>query len=169
MTGFEQITRPFSWLSIFNPLASILARKAATETSATVTVHSSPTPALQLQLTDNGIKLPCKIDATCYQEMLALVQQICPANGSALVLDLSSVEQLELTGIFALHCIALLMRGEIIPDPEYGWSAMRTAAERNLAAGRQSNLTLLNPSIHIEAMLRANHFDRVLIIESQSI
>jgi len=169
MIVFEQITRPFSWLSIFNPRVSTIVRKTATETIAVAGVHPATTPAPRLKLTDDGIKLPCTLDATCYQEMLALVQQIYPANGSALVLDLSSVEQLELTGIFALHCIALIMRGETIPDPEYGWSAMRTAAEQNLAAGRQNNLTLLNPSIRIEAMLRANHFDRVLIIESQSI
>ncbi len=173
MTVFDQITRPFSWLRTLNSRTAIVVQKATEAIPTTATVEHATKPAQQVQLTENGIKLPCKMNAACYQEVLAVVLDVHATKkeeteGQEFVLDLSDVEQLDLTGIFALHCIAMVMRGETIPDPANGWSTLRTAAERNLAAGRQENLKVSNPSAPIEALLRANHFDRVLIIESQS-
>jgi hypothetical protein len=166
VTVFDQIARPLSWLHARNSPSATDVRKAIAETAAPATIHHSALPAQQVQLIGKGIKLPRRLDASCYQEVLAAVQQVYPYSGPVLVLDLSDVEQLELTGIFALHCVGLMIRGETTPDPANGWKAMRAAVERNLAAGRQSNLKLVNPSARIEALLRANHFDRCLVIES---
>jgi hypothetical protein len=87
-------------------------------------------------------------------------------DGGALeiVADLRAVEQIEMSGLFALHCLALTLRGKRVPDPTEGWHALRTAAEENLAAGCCEQVRLINGSAQVIAKLQANHFDRCLLI-----
>jgi hypothetical protein len=52
------------------------------------------------------------------------------ANGTRrLLIDLSATPRIELSGLFALHSIARLYRGDPLPDPEDGWSALHEAAQ----------------------------------------
>jgi hypothetical protein len=173
VTVLDQITRPLSWLRIRNQHTATVAQKASTTIPTSIKGKHALRPAQPVQITKNSIKLPCRMNAACYQEVLAVVLEVHSAKkheakGQELVLDLSDVKQLDLTGIFALHCIVMMMRGETVSNPANGWSTLRTVAERNLAADRQENLKVYNPSAPIEALLRANYFDRVLIIESQN-
>jgi len=104
------------------------------------------------------------LDASCYEEVVAAAQQILASGELEIVVDLRNVEQIELSGLFALHCIALTMRSMTLPDPVHGWHALRTAAEQNLAAGRCEHVQLINGSAQVIAKLQANALDHCLLI-----
>ena len=46
-----------------------------------------------------------------------------------LVLDLSGLSYMGSSGLVALHSLAVLLRGEEPPDPEYGWSALHSVGQ----------------------------------------
>jgi hypothetical protein len=58
----------------------------------------------------------------------------------------------------------MMMRGETAPEPDMGWSALRAVVEANLRAGQQENVYVMNAAPEIESLLRANHFDSILVI-----
>lgn len=163
MTVLNHIARPLSWL---NPLKQRRTQCDTAGTFSTVAANLATVeaPAGQLQWVDNRVMLPRCLDASCYQELLTVAQHVYTSGRADLVVDLRNVEQIELTGLFALHCVALTMRGNIVPDPEQGWHALRTVVEMNLAAGRCEQVKLVNGSPHVLVRLEANHLDRCLCI-----
>jgi hypothetical protein len=163
MTIISQIARPLSWLAPFN------ARR--THASAAGSVKEVPaTPALEemttglVQWNGNRLTLPRNLDASCHQEVIAAAQHMVASGELEIVVDLCDVEQIELSGFFALHCLVLTMRGKTVPDPAQGWHALRTAVEQNLADGRCEHVQLINGSANVTAQLQANHLDRCLLI-----
>lgn len=165
MAVFNQIIRPLNWLHTLNLRRSTYAQTATPETVVN-TASNVPVPSAQhVRWVGNVIRLPRRLDASCYQELLSVVQQLYP-SGNELVLDVRDVERLDLSGIFALHCTVSILRGETPPEPEQGWRALRIVTEQNLAAGRQEKLKAINPSTRIDALMRANHLDRCLVIQA---
>ena len=163
MTVLNQIVRPLSWLN------SLKLRRTQSDTAGTVSAVAANLASVeastgQLRWVNNRVMLPRRLDASCYQELLTVTHHLYSSGRTELVLDLRNVEQIELTGLFALHCIALAMRGNTVPAPEQGWHALRTVVEMNLAAGRCEQVKLVNGSAHIIARLEANHLDHCLCI-----
>jgi hypothetical protein len=56
--------------------------------------------------------------------------------------------------------VALLLRGEEIPDTEGGWSAYRSMG-RSSEAGVQKHIKLLNPREEVRSVLEMVGFERV--------
>jgi len=62
----------------------------------------------------------------------------------------------------ALHSIALLAKGEQLPDSESGWSAYRSV--KNSAPSLQEHIKLLNPREEVKSVLEMVGFDRVFSV-----
>jgi anti-anti-sigma factor len=82
------------------------------------------------------------LDGSNYMDLIAKGKELYQAGARRLILDMSQVSFMSSAGIMALHSLALLMRGEQIPDPEQGWAALHAATEKS--NNLQTNVKLLN-------------------------
>ena len=69
-----------------------------------------------------------------------------------MLIDMSDIQFMSSSGLVALHSIALLLRGEKLPDPEFGWEAFNTL-ERDRESGIQEHVKLLNPQPQVDRSL----------------
>lgn len=93
-----------------------------------------------------------KLDATNYEAVIARGQALYAEGARRLLVDLSGLSFMGSSGLVALHSITLLMGGAPPLDPEAGWSAIRSMADRQ-ASGPQPYVKLLSPQPKIEQML----------------
>lgn len=163
MTVLSQIARPSNWLAAFKARSTHAAAAENVKGVIATPTHAEATTE-PVQWVGNHLTLPCDLDASCYQAVIAAAKQIYATSELEIVVDLRNVAHIESSGLFALHCIALTMRDETVPDPTHGWHALRTAVERNLAAGRCEQVKVINASAQITTKLQANHLDRCLLI-----
>ena len=92
------------------------------------------------------------LDASNYQEVIDRATEAYEAGARNILIDMSETKFMSSSGIVALHSIALLMRGEELPDPEYGWEAFRTL-DRDRESGVQEHVKLLNPQPQVDRSL----------------
>ncbi len=97
------------------------------------------------------IKLDGKLDGQNYRELIAKAQELYNAGARRFLLDLSDLTYISSAGLVALHSVALLSRGEQIPDTDHGWSTYRSL--HSSQASLQRNLKLLNPRPEIISVL----------------
>ena len=98
------------------------------------------------------IKLEGQLDGQNYQELIAKAQELYNAGTRDFLLDLSDLTYISSAGLVALHSVALLTRGEELPDLEGGWSAYRSMG-RSSEAGVQRHVKLLNPRTEVMGVL----------------
>ena len=106
------------------------------------------------------IKLDGQLDGQNYQELIAKAQELYQAGGRDFLLDLSDLTYISSAGLVALHSVALLARGEDLPDTEGGWSAYRSMG-RTSEAGLQRHVKLLNPRSEVMSVLDMVGFSNV--------
>jgi anti-anti-sigma regulatory factor len=99
------------------------------------------------------------LDASNYQEVIAVAQKAYDQGARRLLIDMSDIPFMSSSGLVALHSVALLMQGKEPPDPEYGWAAFR-AAGRDVESGQQEHVKLLNPDPRVKRALEMAGFDR---------
>ena len=92
------------------------------------------------------------LDASNYQEVIDSATQACEAGTSNILIDMAEIQFMSSSGLVALHSIALLLRGEELPDPEYGWEAFSTL-DRDRESGVQEHVKLLNPQPQVDRSL----------------
>lgn len=109
------------------------------------------------------LKLDGQLDGQNYQELIAKAQDLYNAGGRDFLLDLSDLTYISSAGLVALHSVALLARGEELPDTEGGWSAYRSMG-RSSEAGMQKHVKLLNPRSEIMNVLDMVGFGNVFEI-----
>ena len=109
------------------------------------------------------IKLDGQLDGQNYQELIAKAQELYQAGGRDFLLDLSDLTYISSAGLVALHSVALLARGEELPDTEGGWSAYRSMG-RTSEAGIQRHVKLLNPRSEVMGVLDMVGFSNVFEI-----
>ena len=63
------------------------------------------------------------LDAATFEDVIARATQLYAAGTRSMVLDLSGVPFMGSSGLVALHSVALLLRGQQPPDPQFGWNA----------------------------------------------
>lgn len=90
------------------------------------------------------LKIGGQLDGQTYQELISKAEEIYKEGAKNLLLDLTDLIYVSSAGLVALHFIALLSRGEKLPDTEQGWSAMKSV-DRSREGGVQKNVKLLNP------------------------
>jgi anti-anti-sigma factor len=109
------------------------------------------------------IKLDGQLDGQNFQELITKAQELYSAGARDFLLDLSDLTYVSSAGLVALHSVALMARGEEIPDPEGGWSAYRSMG-RTGEAGVQKHVKLLNPRSEIMGVLDMVGFSSVFEI-----
>ncbi len=92
------------------------------------------------------------LDGQTYQDLIAKAREAYENGAQHILLDLSELTYISSAGLVSLHTIALMTRGESLPDPEQGWSALKSM-DRSRDGGVQKNLKLLNPRPEITSVL----------------
>ena len=104
-----------------------------------------------------------QLDGQSYQDLIVKARELFDAGARDFVLDLSDLTYISSAGLVALHSIALMLKGEEMPDTEHGWSAYRSMG-RGSEAGMQTHIKLLNPREEVRSVLEMVGFDRVFEI-----
>jgi len=100
-----------------------------------------------------------ELDASNYQIIIDKAREAYAGGTRNILLDLSEVPYMGSSGLVAFHSVALLMRGETLPDLEGGWGALRSI-DREREGGLQEHVKLLNPQPKVERVLRMAGFDQ---------
>lgn len=85
-----------------------------------------------------------QLDGQTYQQLIASAQEVLNGGSKNLLLDLSDLTFISSAGLVSLHVIALLLRGETMPDLEHGWAALKSV-NKSRESGVQQHVKLLNP------------------------
>lgn len=92
------------------------------------------------------------LDGQSYQDLIMKAQEIIVGGAKNILLDMSDLTYISSAGLVSLHTISMLLRGEKTPDPEQGWSALKSM-DRTRDGGVQKNLKLLNPPSQVVNVL----------------
>ena len=111
------------------------------------------------------LKLDGQLDGQNYQELIAKAQELYGAGTRDFLLDLSDLTYISSAGLVALHSIALLVRGEQLPDTNEGWSTIRSVGRTN-TAGLQVHVKLLSPRQEVKSVLEMVGFSNAFQIFS---
>jgi anti-anti-sigma regulatory factor len=106
------------------------------------------------------LKLDGQLDGQNYQELISKARELYASGTRDFLLDLSDLTYISSAGLVALHSVALLARGEELPDTEGGWSAYRSLG-RSSEAGVQRHVKLLNPRSEVKDVLDMVGFGNV--------
>ena len=109
------------------------------------------------------LKLDGQLDGQNYQDLITKAQELHKAGAKDFILDFSDLTYISSAGLVALHSMALLVKGEDLPDTEHGWSAFRSMGKSS-AAGLQPHVKLLNPREEVRSVLEMVGFSNVFEI-----
>lgn len=98
------------------------------------------------------LQIAGQLDGQSYQGLIAKAQEMTASGAKNLILDMSELTYISSAGLVSLHMIAMLLRGESLPDPEQGWSALKSM-DRTRDGGVQKNVKLLNPAPQVVSVL----------------
>jgi anti-anti-sigma factor len=63
-----------------------------------------------------------QLDGQTYQELIKQAKALNAAGARNFLLDLGELDYISSAGLVAMHTVALLLRGESIPDLDDGWA-----------------------------------------------
>ena len=109
------------------------------------------------------LKVDGQLDGQSYQDLIAKARELYDAGARDFLLDLSDLTYISSAGLVAIHSIALMVKGEELPDTESGWTAYRSMG-RTSAAGLQTHIKLLNPREEVKNVLDMVGFGNVFQI-----
>jgi len=109
------------------------------------------------------LSLNGQLDGQSYQDLINKAKEAFAAGARDFLLDLSNLTYISSAGLVAMHTVALLLRGEAVPDSEDGWSSIR-AVKKTTQDKMQEHLKLLNPRDEVKNILEMVGFDRVFEI-----
>ena len=109
------------------------------------------------------VKVDGQLDGQTYQDLIAKAQELYQAGARDFILDLSELTYISSAGLVALHSIALMAKGEEIPDPEHGWATYRSLG-RTTTEGVQGHVKLVNPREQVKNVLDMVGFTSVFEI-----
>jgi anti-anti-sigma regulatory factor len=98
------------------------------------------------------IKLDGELDGQNYQDLIAKAREVYEGGARNFLIDLSDLTYVSSAGLVALHTVALLARGEALPDTEAGWSAIRSVGNAG-SSGFQEHVKLFNPRSEVKSVL----------------
>lgn len=111
------------------------------------------------------IKLEGQLDGQTYQDLITKAREAYKAGWHDFLLDMSDLTYISSAGLVALHSVALLAKGEELPDTDEGWSAYRSMG-RSKEAGIQEHMKLLSPRPEVLSVLEMVGFSAVFKIFS---
>ncbi|MBE0672683.1 MAG: STAS domain-containing protein [Anaerolineales bacterium] len=98
------------------------------------------------------LQIAGQLDGQSYQDLIMKAQEEISGGAKNILLDMSELTYISSAGLVSLHTISMLLRGEKAPDPEQGWSALKSM-DRSRDGGLQKNLKLLNPAPQVVSVL----------------
>ena len=111
------------------------------------------------------IKLEGQLDGQTYQALISKAREAYAAGWRDFLVDMTDLNYISSAGLVALHSIALLTRGEELPDTEAGWAAYRSMG-RSKDTGIQKHIKLLSPRAEIQSVLDMVGFGSVFEIHT---
>lgn len=98
------------------------------------------------------LRLAGQLDRQTYQDLIMKAQQVFNAGAKNILLDMSELTDISSAGLVSLHMISLVLRGEAPPDPQHGWSTLKSINNAG-NGGIQKNVKLLKPRPEITSVL----------------
>jgi anti-anti-sigma regulatory factor len=98
------------------------------------------------------LSLDGELDGRTYQDLINKAREIYESGTRSFLIDLAGLTYVSSAGLVALHTIALLARGEALPDTEAGWSAIRSVGGAS-REGKQEHVKLVNPREEVQSVL----------------
>lgn len=98
------------------------------------------------------IKTAGQLDGQTYQNLIDKAREIYEGGVHNFLLDLSDLTYISSAGLVSLHTISLMTRGESTPDPEQGWSTLKSM-DSTRDGGMQKHIKLLNPRPEVSNVL----------------
>ena len=98
------------------------------------------------------IRVSGHLDGQTYQDLISKANEVVGGGAKNILLDLSDLTYISSAGLVSLHIIALLTRGETLPNPEHGWSTLKSM-DSTRDGGLQKYLKLLNPRPEVMKVL----------------
>jgi anti-anti-sigma regulatory factor len=120
---------------------------------------------VQGQVPVTVVKVDGQLDGQTYQELINKAREAYKAGWRDFLVDMSDLTYISSAGLVALHSMALLLKGEELPDTDEGWSAYRSMG-RSKEAGIQEHMKLLNPRPEVLSVLEMVGFSAVFKIFS---
>ena len=117
---------------------------------------------VQGQVPVTVVKVDGQLDGQTYQELINKAREAYKAGWRDFLVDMSDLTYISSAGLVALHSMALLLKGEELPDTDEGWSAYRSI--KSSAAEVQTHIKLLNPREEVKSVLEMVGFDRVFSV-----
>ena len=109
------------------------------------------------------VRVEGQLDWQSYMQLIDKAKELYQEGARDFLIDLTDLTYISSAGLVALHSIALLTRGEELPDTEAGWAAYRSMGKAS-AAGVQEHIKLLNPRPEVKSVLEMVGFDRVFSV-----
>lgn len=110
-------------------------------------------------------RLAGELDASSYKSLIDKVVDLYAGGARDLLIDLGQLNFMSSTGLVALHSIALVMRGEKLPEGESGWGTFHSIArDVENASGPEEHVKLLNPQARVKKTLEISGFSQILTI-----
>ena len=89
------------------------------------------------------LKVTGQLDGQTYTNLIDKAREVYESGAHDLLLDFSELTYISSAGLVSLHTIALMTRGEAVPDPEQGWSTLKSM-DKTRDGGMQKHIKLLN-------------------------
>jgi anti-anti-sigma regulatory factor len=109
------------------------------------------------------IQITGQLDGQTYQTLIQSAQEVLNGGSKNILLDMSELTFISSAGLVSLHVIALLLRGEALPDMEHGWSALKSVT-KSRESGMQRHVKLLNPRPEVVNVLEMVGFSSLFEI-----
>jgi anti-anti-sigma regulatory factor len=104
------------------------------------------------------LSLEGELDASNFEHVISTGRSLYDEGTRRLVLDLTDLTYMGSSGLVALHSLAVLLRGEEPPDPEYGWSALHSVGEGG--DGAQSAVKIAGARASVDRVLERTGLKR---------
>jgi anti-anti-sigma regulatory factor len=111
------------------------------------------------------IEVDGKLDSQSCQDLIVKARNLCEAGVRDILIDLTELIYISSAGLVALHTIALLLRGESLPDPGQGLGAIKSI-DRGRDAGMRKHIKLLNPQPEVHNILEMVGFSQIFEVFS---
>ncbi len=106
------------------------------------------------------VRVDGQLDGQSYMELIDKAKALYKEGARDFLIDLTDLTYISSAGLVALHSIALLTKGDELPDTESGWSVYRSMGKTS-DAGIQEHIRLLNPRDEVKNVLEMVGFSRV--------
>ncbi len=94
------------------------------------------------------VKVTGQLDGQTYEKLISKAREVYESGTHDLLLDFSELTYISSAGLVSLHTIALMTRGESIPDIQQGWSTLKSM-DKTRDSGMQKHVKLLNPRTEV--------------------